>query len=322
MLGIRLLHLPHRKSSDSTSAVRQRLTSLPPAGQNRTFSYHASRSTSDFNLGREALPNKPPLRRLPSRIQRLRRHFGWLLALVLFVGAASYEMQLSTRPVVLSTVQASDAPYLQSSQTYAQAASELFNASAANRNKLTVNTTQISRRMLAKFPELQDVVISLPLIGDRPTMYIKPASAALVLSTASGRYILDDSGRAVSTANGGSGVAHLRLPVVSDKSGLQVRISQQILPHSTVLFIATVRQQLAAQKLTISSMALPAQASELDVYLEGRPYFAKFNLHDAAADAAVLQSGTLAAVTHKLTKQGITPAEYIDVRLEGRAYYK
>lgn len=325
-----LLNFPSRKSKQSANqqniarSPRFRSEGETRLAQNRTFSYAANRSQTDFNTGREATQNKPPLRQIPGKVQKLRRHFGWLLAAVAFVGIVGYEMQLSTTPKVVSLVQASDAPFLQDSSVYARKASELFNATAANRNKLTVDTSNITLQLKRQFPELQDVSVSLPLIGDQPTVYIRPAAPALTLSSSSGNYLIDESGRAVAEESTGSSsdTTKLQVPMVTDQSGIKVQVGSQVLPRSATSFISTVVAQLKAQHIAIKSLTLPATASELDVYVANTPYFIKFNLHDADSGEAALQAGTYIATSKQLTKQGITPSQYIDVRLEGRAYYK
>ena len=323
--------LPFRKPSGALPAPRDRerlarnpvrTGTIPRAGQNRTFSYAANRSAADFNTGREALQNKPPIRRLPTRLQRLQRHFGWLLAGVVIIGLVVYEMQLSTTPKVVSLVQASDAPYLQDNAVYAAKAAQLFNASAANRNKLTVDASNIAAQLKKQFPELQDVSVSLPLIGSQPTVYIKPADPALVLSSGGETYLIDENGRAVAETSAGMSFSKMKVPTVTDQSGLRVDVGQQILPRSATTFVSTVVAQLKAQHIAVQSLVLPASASELDVYIAGQPYFVKFGMHDADAEAAALQAGSYVAVSKQLARQGTTPSQYIDVRLEGRAYYK
>ncbi|MGH7241431.1 MAG: hypothetical protein ACREGB_03995, partial [Candidatus Saccharimonadales bacterium] len=69
----------------------------------------------------------------------------------------------------------------------------------------------------------------------------------------------------------------------------------------------------------VESMALPPAAYELDVKPAGVGYFVKFNMHE---DTARQQAGTFLAVRERLVSQGVTPGSYIDVRLDGRAYYK
>jgi len=81
-------------------------------------------------------------------------------------------------------------------------------------------------------------------------------------------------------------------------------------------------RQLRAQNVSIKAMTLPAASSELDVYIGGTSYFVKFNLQDINDSAANIQSGTFLALKKHLAEQNKTPSQYIDVRLEGRAYYR
>jgi hypothetical protein len=106
---------------------------------------------------------------------------------------------------------------------------------------------------------------------------------------------------------------------VTDKSGFRVEPEKQALSSADVGFIRTVKAQLAARHVGISSMDLPAGTSELDVHINGDPYFVKFNLESGTARQ---QSGTFLATRAELKRRHSVPAQYIDVRVDGRAYYK
>jgi cell division septal protein FtsQ len=317
-----------KQPKPSPEAARQPRRRTLPAGQNRTFSYYAARSQTELNLGREMWQDKPPLRRLPTRLQRLRRHAGWLAGAVLLLAFGIFQMQLSTSPRVVSLMSASDAPFLQDSAVYQAASRKLFNASAANHNKLTVNATAIATSLRQQFPELQEVSVSLPLFGNQPTVYVRPAKPALLLAASNGSYVVDENGRALAEATANTNLSGLKVPSVTDQSNLQVKLGQQVLPRTATDFVGLVSSQFAKQKLGIQSMTLPAAAGELDVYLSGKPYFVKFNLQpgqqgqQGSTDSAAVQIGTFLALIKKLEKQGTPPAQYVDVRLEGRAYYK
>ena len=287
-------------------------------GQNRTFSYHAVRSQAEVNIGRE-LPQNKPLRRLPTRLQRIRKHSLWLTVTVLVLLAIGYQLQLSTTPRVISLATSSDAPSLQDVTVYQKAAHELFGDSAANRNKLTVNASDIASRLQQRYPELQEVSLAVPLVGSTPTLYVKPAEPALVLAATNGTFIVGENGRALSQVGSGAAVGRMQIPSVTDHSGLAVKAGQQVLPRSATAFISTVNDQLKLHNISVQSMTLPAAAGELDVYPTGKSYFVKFNLEQGSEDSVLIQVGTLLAV---LKKQQSAPTQYVDVRLEGRAYYK
>ncbi len=313
-----------KKASDNSAGgrLRESRQRSAPATPTRTFSYYSSRSQAEQTVGREALYTKPAIRRLPTRFQRLRRHAGWFAGAAALAALMVYQLQLSTNPKVVSLAASSDAPFLQDAQVYQQAGKRLFNASAANRNKLTVNATDIAARLERQFPELQEVVVLLPIIGSTPVLLVRPAQPALVLAATNGTYVVDENGRALAEATAGTNLSRLKIPTVTDQSSLEVRLGQQVLPRSATAFISSVTKQLSAQTFKVQSMTLPAAAGELDVYVTDMPYFIKFNLQQGGAEAAAKQAGRFVAVIKQMEKEGSRPSQYVDVRLDGRAYYK
>jgi cell division septal protein FtsQ len=290
--------------------------------QNRAFSYYAARSQSELTTGREPLQSKPPLRRLPTKFHRLRKQAGWLLLAMFGFALVVYDLQLSTVPKVVTLSSSANALFLQPTAIYRDAAHQMFAASAANRNKLTVDAARIASDLQQKFPELQDVSISLPVFGGTPVVYIKPAEPSMVLTASNGTYIIDENGRALAVATAGTNLNRLQVPTVTDQSGVKIELGKQVLPRNATAFITTVTDQFKRQKITVQSMTLPVAAGELDVYVSGQPYFVKFNIEQGGEDEALVQTGTFIATMKQLAKQGTTPATYIDVRLEGKAYYK
>jgi hypothetical protein len=309
------------KATERQQRQRQPVRRTPPTNtQSQVFSYHGSRSQTELNIGRESRADQPAARRLPGKLQKLRTHSGWLIGSSLLLVAVVYQMQLSGSPRVVSLVSAQDAPYLRDTKVYAQAAADIINASAVNRNKLTVHTSAISDSLRKQFPELDSATVALPFIGDTMTIYIRPADPALVLATTGDSFIIDQRGRALQSV---SATSHLpQVPTVTDQSSLTFKSGEQALSRSTTSFIADVAKQYRAMRTDVQAMTLPPGSNELHVYLTGKNYFVKYNLHNASDDSARQQAGAYAAVSHYLTNKHITPAQYIDVRLQGRVYYK
>ena len=86
-----------------------------------------------------------------------------------------------------------------------------------------------------------------------------------------------------------------------------------------ISFIKTVIAQLAAKQVIVSGLTLPVASREIDANIAGVGYIVKFNLQDGKA---LQQAGTFLATKGRLDSQSITPSQYIDVRVPGRAYYK
>jgi len=307
----------NRSSTRSQFEPRRVQRQTPLAGQNRTFSYHSARSHSDYNLGREVVQDKP-IRRSSTRLRALKRHPWWFVASLLVFAAVVYELQLSSVPKIVPISTSSDAPFLRDTSVYQQEATKLFSGSATNSNKLTVNASAITADFQQQFPELKDVSIALPIIGHQPVIYIQPASPAVILLTPGGSFVVDENGRALIAVTPSMNLAHFHVPTLTDQSNLRVREGKQALASSTATFIQLITQQLQTQHLSVSSLTLPPSAGELDVAIVGKPYIIKFNLNDTQPDAAQSQVGAYIALEGK----HIPATEYVDVRLQGRVFYK
>jgi hypothetical protein len=209
--------------------------------------------------------------------------------------------------------------FLRDKKAYTEAAKELLSGSFSNTNKVTINTRELERKFNERFPELAGTTITLPLVGRQPDIYLTPRVPALILAASGGSaYIVDTTGRALITVDQVPNLTDLGLPIVADQSGLRIEAGKAALPSDNVAFITEVVGQLAAKKIDIVGMSLPEAASELQVKPRGVGYFVKFNLRgDARAEA-----GAYLAVKGQLERENKVPSSYIDVRVDGRAYYK
>ncbi len=284
------------------------------------FSYRAQRSETELNTGR--VPQRATIKS-PSGPKT--GHF-WLqrFGLIILQSAAVIVsvinvLTLSTNARIVSLSATQSGNLLINQAQYQAAANQLLRSSIWNHDKITINTGEINRQLLKQFPQLASVSVTIPLVAHRPIIYIQSDQAVIFLTNASGAFALDSSGKVVLETNTAYILGLPGLPVVADQSGLKLQLGHQVLAATSVSFIQTVVAQLAAKHLTVSALTLPAAASELDLQITGQPYIAKFNLEN---NDPRQQVGTLLATIAQLQKQNITPAKYIDVRIDGRAYYQ
>lgn len=246
------------------------------------------------------------------------QRFGSIVLLAVIVASLVNIMTLSSNAKILPLT-SSDTTFLHNTSVYQAAADKLLAASALNHNKLTINTAKISQQLLNMFPELASANITLPLLAHRPIIYVAASQPALILNTNGGSYILGANGKALLSMDNLPAGDRINVPTVTDQSGLDIQLNKPALTPANVEFILTVAGQLNAKHLDISALTLPAQTSELDVRIAGQLYFVKFNLAETDARQQV---GTFLAVLANLQGKGVTPSQYIDVRVDGRAYYK
>ncbi|HVX24403.1 MAG TPA: hypothetical protein VG992_03630 [Candidatus Saccharimonadales bacterium] len=309
------------RRSPKRNARRQpvgRQAAARPSSASPGYSYYAQQRTEPTsNTGRQLS------RAAGAQAKRVGHfwlpRFGLAILLAVVILSVINGLLLNANASVMPLTTSTSRNFLQPLSVYQSAADKLLASSVWNHNKVTINTGAISRSMLKQFPELSTVSVSLPLLGHRPILYIEPDQPALLLMSGNAEYALATSGRALEIVNRGDELTKHGLPVVVDQSNLALQLGQPALPSQNVTFILTVLTELRVKHFTPTSLTLPAATGELDVHLKNQPYFIKFNLEN---NDPRQQSGTFLATIANLHDHNVTPKDYIDVRVDGRAYYK
>lgn len=260
-----------------------------------------------------------PVRTMRDYAMFVLERFGAVIAVISLVLLIVVSLQVSSGSKII-ILNADTAVELRSEQEYQQKTAELLRSSWMNNNKITVDTRRIERSLKLTYPELSEVSMVLPLIGQRPIVYLQLTEPKVMLVTSQGRsFIVDERGRALAPTGEVSYDISNALPTVTDESGFPVRKGDLALERSAVSFLDTIQKQFTAKSYPIGRLVLPRGTQELDVYLQDRPYHVKFNIHETNARQ---QAGAYFALRERLDEQGRIPSEYVDVRLSGRAYYK
>lgn len=280
----------------------------------QVFSYHANRAYREKDFARDS--SIPQIEAKRSRSYSLKKRLEHVLMFAVGIVILLAILNLSGKSKVV-VVGGNNQVFLRDHKVYDQAASALF-SNIFNQNKLTVNSRGIERAMQAQFPELQTVVVSLSAFGSSPKVYVSPSVPKLIYVSKSSMFVLDGNGRALIAANQVARLEKLNLPAVTDQNGQDITLGKVAIPKSYVTFIAEVSGQLKAKGLKITSVTLPLVANEMDVRIEGVNYSVKFNLQGDARE----EVGSFLALQKYMTANGKTAAQYIDVRVEGKAYYK
>jgi hypothetical protein len=305
-----------RRPKPPENAPRQALRTLPPRNQQKALSYRAIRRERDDNAERQLESVQQRQRQVQSVARRRTKVVVLSLVIILFFICITW---LNPTPHVDILGTPSQQSLLQNSSVYEQAAARLLATSPANHNKLTLDANGIAAKLEADYPELASVSVQSPVLGDHPQIYVAPAAPVLRLSTTSGTtFLLAASGKALAPVGSGPVFSGVSLPLVADKSGLVVHTGTGVLPSSDVEFIQTIVEQLLANNLKVTSLTLPQGTSELDATFSAKTYYLKFNLEGSAPE----QVGTFLATYKYLVAKNVTPAQYMDLRVPGRAYYK
>ncbi len=232
------------------------------------------------------------------------------LAIVALFLVIAYSLAVSDSPLVKSTSSA-----YHNQQTY-QAAVKKELSGIKNRNKFTFDEQKISQTLKRQFPEISSVSVELPIFSPKPTIRLTIAEPSFILNSGSQLYIVSSSGRAITSANGFPNLASLI--VVNDETGFRSSLGQQVISKEGVAFLDNLLAQSKKNNVPISNLTLPAKAQELHLRTSDTNYFVKFFL-DGDSDT---QIGQFLAARHNFEARGVSPSEYLDVRVPGRIYYK
>ncbi len=309
---------PLRKREEATPG-RAAGTSARP----QVFSYYASQRN------RDGAPPSMRTRSVPDKASQSNNHtsgkrFTWgvlptVVALAAIGLSIAMSTTLTTKPRVrvrIADTGDTNVIYRPHDQ-YQQIADEALAASALNRSKLSLQREAITEAIQQKLPEATSIRLATPLVTRELVITIETAAPGVVVRSQGKQYLVTRNGTViteVSTAEGTEG-----LPIIEDQTGTAVEVGQPILTKQDVDLILALQKQFAVQKTPPVSYVLPRGIlNELHLRFADKPYYVKIALN---GDARV-QAGTYLAMKENLEEQGITPAEYIDVRVEGRAYYR
>lgn len=298
-----------RTNKNKHELNRRQVTISQPAS---VFSYHSNRSTYSGNIGRHEPSAERTVHKAAFRWAILPT---WIAIAAIGVSVA-YASTLSAAPRVI--VSGDERTLAQPAEVYEDYIQSLLRGSVFNGSKLTVDANGIAARTQEQFPEIDALSITIPVLARRPVVRIEVSRPAFIISNAQGSafYVRADGTTSVK-------VSDIKTPpdnivTVDDLSGLTIEQGKLVLSKDTVLFIREILRQFSLKELVVSQALLPAAPNELQIRIQNTPYVIKF---DITQDAQV-QAGSYFAVRNKLAGNGVTPAEYIDIRVEGRAYYK
>jgi len=315
-----------KKQTDKPSGTGNRSREFSRGGQfdgyvqPTTFSYYASRRNQDEanrtteaarRLGQPNSQNIASSSGSQNGQSFLRTVSTWLMVLFA-LGMFAKIISLSPESRVIVVKNGAENLAQIETPVYQKKANELIASSLLNRTKFTLDTKGVATAMQTHFPELQSVVVTVPLIGERPIVYVMPVKALVSIETNQGMYSLSDSGRVITrvASNNQGGV------IIRDLSGVSPEVGKQLIPATTVSFIQRTIYQFEKAGLQAESITLPnASAYEVDLKLKSRASIVKMNL----TEDPLRQSGAAIASIKQL---GLSQPTYVDVRVPGRVYYK
>lgn len=256
-------------------------------------------------------PKSPFIKKLPTvpKSKQITKIIDWLV--VIAVGFCFiYSLIVRPQPHVLSNSSA-----YHSLNAYSDFAAKQV-GSIRDTNKITFDETSLTSALQKQFPEISSVWVELPIFGQKPIIHLTISEPTFIYSSNNVSYILDADGVIVGTQAGLASIKNL--PTVIDQSNIAFKVGDKVISSDSVYFINQVIAQAKKAKVPIASVVLPAIAQEIQLRTIDRPYYVKFYF----GNDVLVQTGQWLASRHEFDTKGITPSEYLDVRVAGKIFYK
>lgn len=239
----------------------------------------------------------------------LSRLVDWAIVGVVFF-CLVYSLSIKPTPKLAVNSQA-----YHSKATYQTSTVNQFKA-WRNRTKITFSESALTSKLIKQFPEISSVEVELPLFGQIALVRINVDEPAVILSSNKNDFVVSNTGRAIVPKASLPNINNLIM--VDDQTDFTLKAGEQVMSMDEVHFIKTLVAQCQKASIPIKSLVLPSLAKELHLRTSDRRYFVKFFL----GGDPVVQAGQFIAARNQLSVDKAQPSEYLDVRAEGKAFYK
>jgi cell division septal protein FtsQ len=212
----------------------------------------------------------------------------------------------------LNTVKIQGNTSLTTKQVTAMVQAEL-KKSLGRQNLTSLDTAGLEKALLTDNYQLK----SVDIVRNWPhglTVNVSERQPSLIWKTGDQAYLLDADGSIISPVS----LAGTKLPVITDSTNLPVKVGDKVVPPRFVTFCAQLVQAMSQTTgVGITGMTVPDTTTEVYV-TTNKGYVVKFDTTRSAEEGLAQMQRVLT----ELQRQGKNPAEYIDLRIENKAYYK
>ena len=302
-----------RSKPASPQGTMRRMRSTSSASP--VFSYYSGQRRA--TPGQPTQHNRGEVAPKQRRVAFQFRHIPTYIALFMLGSAFLYVLTLSSDPRVVLEQQ--PGVVQRDSTVYSTEVRQMWRKSVFNLTKITANTDKTRSDILNQYHELADVRVQLPLVGRRPTIVLVPAAPALQLQAQNGVFYLDSNGKALVDTSYVKTTSDV--PTLSDDSVLAVEPGKQVLAQSQTSYVIQLYKELKSASVPVQSLTLSANSvNEIDLRTSDQGYYVKFQM---TSDSEVRQAvGAYMAARKKFDADGTKPAEYVDVRVPEKVFYK
>ena len=285
------------------------------ASQSRKFIYHSQIKSSE----RQSADRLVEVNQAKDRNKSFLKQSPTIISFLVIIAVIFYISTLNSSPEIDIVNAPTNVKFLHSEDQYRQTIANILSSSILDKSKFTVDSNAIARQIEKDYPELDSATVIIPLTGHSLQVVLKASTPVLNLQNSTGYFLLNDNGIAILKFSSLKQMDLTKLVTLTDQSNSPVHLGASFISSSTVSFIQSIIYQYTKKDISIQAMTLPDSPYELDVQSRGQNYIAKYNL----LDSVNYQIGTYFTILNYLKTNNLpAPAQFIDLRVAGKAFYK
>ena len=297
-------------ASNDTSQGTRELNQSYTFRRNRTITgSSSSRVASSNELNADLLSPRAHAHHLATRRRRLLLYF----VVVAFICSILYV--LISQLVATVSVRVVGAPALSSAQMkpYQAVVDAYYAARPVERLRFLLNTDEFLQNLQVYAPEVESVHIDQGSRLGEAALTITPRQPIARWKANGKREYVDASGVVFARNYFDTPSVEIR-----DNSGVETSGTQVVTSHRFLAFVGRVIGYAAKEGYTVKTVTIPALTTrQVRVTLAGVGQYYTFSVDRPPA----VQVEDMARITRYLKAHGIS-ARYVDVRVEGKAFYK
>jgi hypothetical protein len=297
-------------SATTSDRVTQTLNERHAFRRNRTITGSSSaKVASSAELNADLQSPRAHVHHLTNVRRKL---FMGLMAVVvvsflLYVLASQLVAALSLRVVAEDVMTAAD------ERGYTAAIDEYYAAKPIERLRFLLNRESFTSHMQAAHPEIETITVD-------PGESLGEASVVISAREPVARWTIDGTNRYVDSTGVVFERSYFGIPQLQivDNSGITSDTVKAVASNRFLGFVGRLIALSEDRGLIVQKITIPTLTTrQVAVNIKGKPYQFKFSIDRSAGK----QVEDMARITDYMTKQRLQP-EYVDIRVEGKAFYK
>ena len=205
--------------------------------------------------------------------------------------------------------------------SYQQTAQQFTKAHFGARFMISLPSEALANDLMSRHPEIQKVTVKSQIFSRNPQLFIAFRQPVLLWKTSKQQqsYYVDSQGKAFDRNVFGKDDSLVK---VNDASGIPAELGSAVVSSRQIKFLGVLVGQVQARsdgKVKVNKITFPASSTkEVDVNFNDKSYFARVYLDRLPEE----QASELVTSINYFTEKNIAPAEYIDVRVKDRVFYR